>query len=58
MVLNLFLHFIFYTLAIIVPLSYGLIIKNIFLKKNNIEYDIGTLGFLGFFFTLYKSFSP
>jgi hypothetical protein len=50
MVLNLFLHFIFYTLAIIVPFSYGLIIKNIFLKKNNIEYDIGTLGFLGLFF--------
>ena len=53
--LNLFLHFIFYTLATIVPLSYGLIIKNIFLKKNNIEYDIGTLGFLGLFFLLFIS---
>ena len=51
--LNLFLHFIFYTLATIVPLSYGLIIKNIFLKNNNIEYNIGTLGFLGLFFLLF-----
>ena len=53
--LNLFLHFIFYTLATIVPLGYGLIIKNIFLKNNNIEYDIGTLGFLGLFFLLFIS---
>ena len=53
MVLSLFLHFVFYTIATIVPLSYGLIIKNIFLKKNNIEYDIGTLGFLGLFFLLF-----
>jgi len=52
-VLNLFLHFIFYILATIVPLSYGLIIKNIFLKNNNIEYNIGTLGFLGLFFLLF-----
>jgi len=52
-VLNLFLHFIFYTLATIVPLSYGIIIKNIFLKNNNIEYNIGTLGFLGLFFLLF-----
>ena len=53
MVLSLFLHFVFYTIATIVPLGYGLIIKNIFLKKNNIEYDIGTLGFLGLFFLLF-----
>ena len=49
------MHFIFYVLTIIVPLGYGILLRKILIRKNSIVFDIGTIGFFGFFLLLFLS---
>ena len=56
--LGLFLHLLIYIIAIIVPLGYGVLFHNIFFNKNNSIFgDVGSLGFLGFYFLFFISLS-